>query len=159
MVFSTFHLSLKVEYTIPNSIIDQSVLVITQLFVIAEGIPVNINPSILSIRMKNTTSTVLSSSTSTESLISTTSLTYTVINSTGSTSSTAKHNYSSYTQSTTVFSTSSVNKLSSYTSHSITKSIVTATNSDMVHTGSSINSYCHHQYKQATIPVILLTLV
>ena len=140
MAFSTFHPSENVEYTIPKFIVDQSVLVITQLFVITEGIPVDTNPSVLSIDlqgMKSSTSTVLTSGTSTTGLTSSTSLTYTIIYSTGSTSSIAKHNYSSYIQSTTVFSTSSVNTLSSYTSQSTTKSIVTANNSDMVPTSSS----------------------
>ena len=64
MTFSSFTTSEKGACTIPNSIVNQSVLVITQLFVITEGIPVDINPSVLSTTM-NSTSTVLTSGTST----------------------------------------------------------------------------------------------
>ena len=134
MSFSTFQTRDQVEYPIPNSIVNQSALAITELFVITEGIPVDINPSVLSTTI-NGTSTVL---TSTTSLTSITSLTHTVTDSTSSTnaiSSTTKYNYSSYAQSTTI---SSVNKVSSYTSQSITNSFVTATTSDMVPTSSSI---------------------
>ena len=156
MTFSSFQTSDQVEYTIPNSIV-----VITQFYVITEGIPVDINPSVLSITMNISTSTVVTSSTSTTSLTITTSLTQTKTGYTGSTittsvtsttslthtvtdssstsstnaiSSTTKYNYSSYTQLTTA------NMMSSYTSQSTTKSIVTATNSDTVTDSSSTSS-------------------
>ena len=77
MTFSNFLINHQVEYTIPNSIVDQSVIVISELFVVT---PVDINPSVLSIELgiNNT------GSTSTTSVTITTSVTQTGIDFTSS---------------------------------------------------------------------------
>ena len=52
MTFNNFRVSNQVQYRIPNSIIDQSELVITQLSIITEGIPVDISPSVVRIDLQ-----------------------------------------------------------------------------------------------------------
>lgn len=73
MTFNNFQVSNQVQYRIPNSIIDQSELVITQLSIITEGILVDISPSVVRIDlqgMESITNATLIGSTSATHLTS-----------------------------------------------------------------------------------------
>ena len=112
MTFSNFLINHQVEYAILNSTIAQSVLVITELFVITEGIPVDINPSVLGMLGINNTG-----STSTTSVTITTSVTQTGIDFTSSIIAT-----STTTQiRTIVLDSTSISSETSTTSKSVTR--------------------------------------
>ena len=155
MTFNNFLVSNQVQYRIPNSIIDQSELVITQLCIITEGILVDISPSVVRIDLQgmesisnamligSTSATYLTSMTQDGADTYTTSFTSKSVIQTekmftdskiATSTTTTSVSKTDHTKSTTIFSTPSASKSSSlYTSQTVAYSATNVNDSNLIY--------------------------